>query len=359
MFELVDLGYLNSQKHPNLDLFIFNYSKHCQFEKYWTPVTLASRGLVLNSKSELIARCLPKFFNVQEMDPNDIPKTGFTVYEKLDGSYLQIFRYDGELQFSSRGSFTSDQAIKGREIFYKKYAHLEPVIKAGYNFVFEIIYPTNRIVVDYQGLEDIILLTIINNATKEDRLIDVGFPMVKTYDFKDFDSVMAAHADNAEGFVICFNVISNIDPLRGKSKFADYVRLHRVMTNCSNRDIWNMLKVHDPLDDILEKVPDEFYDWVQSTIDKLRADYKRVEDLCLETYKPIKTLQLLRSFPGVDPDEILSKKKAAEYILKRKHRGVVFNMYYGMSYEQLIWDIVEPKWEKPFNVKYNTLNEEA
>lgn len=360
MFELVNLGYLNFQKHPTHDLYIFNYSKHAQFERYWTPITLASRGLVLNSQSELVARCLPKFFNIQELEPEKIPKTTFKVYEKLDGSYLQIFRYKDDLIFSSRGSFTSDQALKGQEIFYKKYAHLADRIVPNFNYIFEVIYPTNRIVVDYHGLEDIVLITRINNISREDVLVDIGFPMVKEYDYSDINTILEIHADNAEGFVMKFDAPFNIDPIRGKSKIKEYVRLHRVLTNCSNRDIWNILKVNGPMDEILEKVPDEFYDWVELTVTTLRNNYATVEKECLEIYKPLHLLKLLRALPNVNPDKILTKKQAATYIFtkKKKYRPIVFNMYYGMSYSKEIWELVEPKWEKPFNPKYQILNEE-
>lgn len=358
MFELVNLGYLNFQKHPTHDLFIFNYSKTAQFEKYWNEITLASRGLVLNSNNELIARCLPKFFNVQELDVANIPKGSFKVYEKLDGSYLQIFKYRDEIIFSSRGSFTSDQAVKGKEIFYKKYSHLANEIREGYNYVFEIIYPTNRIVVDYGDLEDIIMITVINNVTRQDQLIDIGFTMVKEYPYTDFETILNIHIDNAEGFIIKFDSVGNIAPERLKSKIADYVRLHRVLTNCSNRDIWNILRTKGSLEEVLEKVPDEFYDWVESTVAKLRHDYDNIETICKAKFQPIQTLQMLQDLPQVlDKDRILTKKQAASYIMKHKYRSVLFNMYYGMDYSSLIWEMVEPKWEKPFSVKFNSLEE--
>lgn len=359
MFELVNLGYLNFQKHPIHDLFIFNYSKTAQFEKYWNEITLASRGLVINSKNELIARCLPKFFNYQELDVSQIPKSSFKVYEKLDGSYLQIFKYRDEIIFSSRGSFTSDQAIKAKEIFYKKYSHLADQILPGYNYIFEIIYPANRIVVDYGDREDLIMITVINNLTKEDRLIDIGFPMVKEFPFTDFETILNMHIDNAEGMILKFDTLNDIDPKRLKSKFAEYVRLHRVLTNCSNRDIWNLLRSNGNLEELLDRVPDEFYDWVQNTIDKLRDDYFKVEEYCLTVHKPLYLLKILRDLNCViDKDKIINKKVAAAYIYKHKYRGVLFNMFYGMEYSHLIWEIVEPEWEKPFNMKFQSSSED-
>jgi hypothetical protein len=50
-----------------------------------------------------------------------------------------------------------------------------------------------------------------------------------------------------------------------KIKGSEYVRLHKILTNISNRHIWECLKDKKPLDEIIEKVPDEFYNWVKET----------------------------------------------------------------------------------------------
>lgn len=350
LFEEVNMGYINFQKHPVLDLFIFNYSKTAQYEKYWTELTLASRGLVLNSNSELVARSLPKFFNLSEIPKEMIPVKKYKVYEKIDGSYVQFFLYKDQLVFSSRGSFTSDQAVKASEIFYKKYSHVLPNIQPGYNYICEIIYPSNRIVVDYGLREDLIMITTINNQTKQDRLIDIGLPMVKEYVFPDLDTLLSMNVDNAEGFIFKYESINDVDPIRLKFKFAEYIRLHRVLTTCSTRDIWNILRNRGNFEEILERVPDEFYDWVENTVSTLRNNYDTIEQECFKRFKPIQLLIFLRNLPHiVDKDKILSKKQAAAYILKqKKYQSVVFAMYYGMKYDQIIWEMVEPKWEKPF-----------
>lgn len=43
---LVQEGWLRSQRHPEADLWIYNYTEKTQFESYWTPETLACRGLI-------------------------------------------------------------------------------------------------------------------------------------------------------------------------------------------------------------------------------------------------------------------------------------------------------------------------
>ena len=62
---------------------------------------------------------------------------------------------------------------------------------------------------------------------------------------------------NQEGFVIRFE-----DGLWLKFKFVDYVKLRRVLTQVTSKVIWEMLRDKTNFEDILERVPDEFYNWV-------------------------------------------------------------------------------------------------
>ena len=69
------------QKHPETDLFIYNYSPKVQYEKLWNEVTLKTRGLILDAEMNYVARPFGKFFNLEEHQPNEIPKLPFDVYQ--------------------------------------------------------------------------------------------------------------------------------------------------------------------------------------------------------------------------------------------------------------------------------------
>jgi RNA ligase len=138
-------GLLYSQVHPNLPLTIWNYTERVQYENLWDDITLMCRGLVTDNEGNIVARPFRKFFNIEEN--KHTPTRDFDVYEKMDGSLGIFFYYKGEPVFATRGSFTSEQAIKGKEILNKynwEYGTYE-----GYTYLFEIIYPENKIVVDY------------------------------------------------------------------------------------------------------------------------------------------------------------------------------------------------------------------
>jgi len=66
-------GLLHKQTHPNLDLTIWNYSPKVQYERLWDEITIQCRGLVTNSKGDIVARPFKKFFNYEEHKPEEIP----------------------------------------------------------------------------------------------------------------------------------------------------------------------------------------------------------------------------------------------------------------------------------------------
>lgn len=116
--------YVIAQRHPTLPLLIYNYSRITQFSGIWDDITLNCRGLVLDLEGNVIAKPFPKFFNYEEHTAENsklppIPNENFEVYEKMDGSLGIIFHYDGEWLIATRGSFTSEQAIKGKEMLDK------------------------------------------------------------------------------------------------------------------------------------------------------------------------------------------------------------------------------------------------
>jgi RNA ligase len=178
-------GLLHKQTHPTKDLTIWNYSPKVQYERLWDDITLQCRGLVTNSKGDIVARPFKKFFNYEEHKPEDIPNETYVVYEKMDGSLGILFNYEGEWILATRGSFTSPQAIKGKEILDR---HDISAWRKDNTYLFEIIYPENRIVVDYKGEEKLVVIGAFHTESgmeiPDSSLFwtqDSGFEVVMTY----------------------------------------------------------------------------------------------------------------------------------------------------------------------------------
>jgi len=323
----VKKGLISETKHPDFDLWIYNYTPQVQYDKLWDEVTLNTRGLILDINGNVIARGFSKFFNLEELGLTDIPNESFDVTTKLDGSLGITYNYNNKFYIATRGSFTSDQAIVANEILYSKYSHLLDRLDKDKIYQFEILFPENRIVVNYGGTRDIILLNIMDKMGNDLPMEDIGFPIVKKHNgILDFSALKNLNIDNEEGFVIRFK-----SGFRMKIKFEEYVRLHRILTNISSRHIWEYLKDNLPMDEILERVPDEFYDWVKNVKSNLENEYKLIE------------LQSIKDFKLFD-----NRKDAAEYYKTCDNPGILFNMLDNRDYSKYIWKLIKPTYEKPF-----------
>lgn len=335
--DLVNKKYVSVQKHNTADLLIWNYSQRCQFERYWTPETSMARGLITDQEGIIKARPFKKFFNLSEHTSEDsklppLPLESFEITEKLDGSLGILYWIGDKPYLATRGSFISDQAIKGTEILHKKYSHIS--FNQNYTYLVEILYPENRIVVDYKGLEDIILLAQIYTESGEEvshkDYADV-MPIVKQYDgITDISTLASLTEDNKEGFVVRF-----ASGVRVKVKFEEYVRLHRLITGVNSKTIWDLLRNEQPFDELLEKVPDEYFDWVRRTRDNLQDNYNIAEDLAKKRYDEVKDLP--------------SRKDQALKLLDSNFRSVVFKMLDNQPYKDIIWKILRPVASKPFH----------
>ncbi|MEZ6141527.1 MAG: T4 RnlA family RNA ligase [Zavarzinella sp.] len=315
----IEAGYINEQHHPKLPLRILNYSQKTQFEWRWNNETMQCRGLILDRNWNIIARPFPKFFSVEQLK-GVVPAEPFEVYEKLDGSLGILYFVEGEPHIASRGSFTSEQAKRATRIIQKKYAHLQLDISKTY--LFEVIYPENRIVVDYGDQEDLILLAIMDTRTgTEEPLQQIGFPVVKRYDgFGHFDEILAMQNDSSEGFVVRFQ-----SGQRVKIKFEEYKRLHRLLTGVSPRAIWDVLANGGVLADILEQVPDEFFNWVRNIESNLKAEFSRIEAIA-------------RNAMRIDG----TRRELASYFQQCPYPSIMFAMLDGKDYKPQIWKLIKP-----------------
>ncbi|MEM1009354.1 MAG: RNA ligase, partial [Myxococcota bacterium] len=183
--------YIKVQKHPDKALYIYNYTPKAQYDRVWNEWTLACRGLIMEETGKVVARPFEKFFNLGEMESQVIPDEPFEVYEKMDGSLGILYWSEGMPYMASRGSFDSDQALKANEMLQRQYKAALGKLNPAHTYLFEIIYPENRIVVDYGTTEALVLLGIVETSTgKELPLEDIGFPLVQRYDgLKDLEQL--------------------------------------------------------------------------------------------------------------------------------------------------------------------------
>ena len=321
-------GLLYSQVHPTLPLTIWNYTEKVQYEGLWDEVTLSCRGLVTDDRAVVFARPFKKFFNMEE--GKHTPTSEFEVFEKMDGSLGIMFKYNGEVICATRGSFASDQAVWMSK-FAKEYNY-QDIIVDGFTYLFEIIYPENRIVVNYGDQERLVLLGIVKTESGEELPYDdisfYGWDIVNKYDgIRDYSELKSKIDNNAEGFVVRF---SNGD--RMKIKGEEYLRLHKVMTNLSTTAVWEVLSNGSNMDDLLKDVPDEFYSKIKDYEKSLIVRFNQLEEEYQNHFDSIRGLGIRKFF--------------AQTAIMFQHPSILFGMLDGKDISPMIWKIVKPEFKK-------------
>jgi RNA ligase len=327
----VDAQWVTARRHPTLPLTIYNYTPRCVFAKHWTRETLACRGLALDDEDAVVLRPFGKFFNASEI--GGVPDGFHHCYEKMDGSLFLLGTYDGEIVTATRGSFTSPQAEIGRRLIEQ----MDWVLNTGLTWCFELITPGNRIVVDYGDDERLVLLAVMDNGTG--RTMTDHWPPFETAPYVRRESMADTLADparqrNREGFVLHFPVSDQ----RVKVKFEEYVRLHRIVTGITARHIWERMSAGRPLDDLLELVPDEFYQWGRDTERDLADQFEEFDRKIRAQFG------LISRLAGDD------RKAFAEYVRKLpvKSKPAMFHLFDGKPIDQLVWKMIRPASERPF-----------
>jgi RNA ligase len=267
-------------------------------------------------------------------DPNNLPDFNNPYYDPTP-------KTKGEWILATRGSFTSPQAIKGKEILDR---HDISAWRKDNTYLFEIIFPENRIVVNYGDEEKLVVLGAIHTDTGDEIpdsslfwLQESGFELVMTYKTwgETYDLLKEEISNDREGYVIKFK-----NGFRMKIKGEEYVRLHKILTNISNRDIWEYLKDNKPFDELLEKVPDEFNDWVKETVRDLTVRFDNIDKDYTEIYENLKSRNLDRKEFAI---------RAKQY----RHSNILFNMLDGKEHKKNIWKLIYPTYSKPFKNENN------
>jgi len=308
-------GLLMKQTHPTKDLYIWNYTPRVQYESLWDDITMQCRGLITTHSGEVISKPFGKFFNYEEViDKNLIPwDSEYThIQDKMDGSLGILFFYDGEWIMSTRGSFTSEQSIRGLEILKSKY-DLSKFMKE-VTYLCEIIYPENRIVVNY-GCDKITFLSVTTPIG------ELNWHTARAI----FHSSDIEEKDIVDSTMVTFN----------KETFDN-------LTNVSSRDIWEYLKEDKPFDELLEKVPDEFNSWVKETVKDFVIRFENIE----KEYKWI--FNKIRNVYFESYQKEFTRAEFAELAKRYSHPSILFNMLDGKSYKNIIWKILYPPYSKPF-----------
>jgi RNA ligase len=338
--EILDLSLMADQfskgnivirEHPDFpELKIANYTDQVAFKRDWNDVTRVCRGLIWNSETgEVLARPFPKFFNFDEPEAPRILDEQVVWHwaDKADGS-LGIMYQDpeGVYRMATRGSFASEQANLGTNLMMTQWTVWEwqsymGMLASGYTPLFEICGPSNRIVLRYA----------------EDFLQPLGYVHIPTGEFVPPASAqrrtMASllgdlSRSNAEGWVVW---LSNTKPV--KIKQADYIELHRMVSNLTEKEVWRQLRA-GTYSTYVKELPDELFQLAEGWADGLRDRFTSLY------------AQALMKLEDLTQDDMDTRKDQALWIQRNvvaTDRGLVFGLLDGKDITDSIWRMLEPK----------------
>jgi RNA ligase len=327
--DLIADGWIRRSAHPSGELFIYNYTEKTVYEKFWNQYTLQCRGLITDIEGNIIARPFPKIFNVEELD--SLPNEPYDVYEKLDGSLGILYFYKDKPYIATRGSFTGEQAVVANEMLQKLDTS---AFRKGLTYLFEIIYPENRIVVNYGDERSLRLIGLVVTATGEDISdLDVQgygrFPHITALN-PSVPALQALNIQNKEGFVLRFK-----SGIRVKVKFKDYVMLHSIITEMTARKVWEAVKSNKSFDEFIKNIPDEIFGWIKAKENYFKEQYALIES---------KAKADLNKIMGEYHE---NRKSVAMMIKNCDNPHVLFRMFDDKDYSECIWKTLEPEHELP------------
>ena len=371
--DLIAEGFVKEQFHPSEPLAILNYTDKAQLASatelwdhpYYGDTVRQCRGLIYNTAhGEVAATPWPKFFNYGQGGADKFElEERVLVTDKVDGS-LGICYWMPTKQMwaiATRGSFTSEQAVHATELLWSKYKGWAPMPDE--TVLFEIVYPENRIVLNYGSDDHLVLL---GSVEMQDGWISgpeqaanwhgwVG-PRAHTFVYETLaDALKYMNRENAEGYVVISDSGDSRLNMRRmiKLKQEDYKALHAARFGLNQRSVYNALMVgvsgpdeqygDTTLDRLIEALPDEFHEWVLAHVRQLKARVDGHAARIRETY-----YQIMRDFPWPEGAALASdrfaKKQFAEIVSSDPDAWAYFLLFQGRGeeIELKLWKKLEP-----------------
>ncbi|ROT31584.1 RNA ligase [Micromonospora sp. HM5-17] len=321
------------QRHPDLPLSIYNYTEACVYAGNWTPVTVACRGLIVDDRDgTVVARPYRKFFHHDQPGAPELRLDApAQITDKVDGSLGVLYPTEDGFAVATRGSFTSAQARHATRVLRTRYPGFVP--PPGHTVLVEIVYPGNRIVLDYGGLDDLVLLGTVEITTGRshgpEAVPDWPGPVVERLPYRTLAEALAAPPrPHREGLVVHWPDTDT----RVKVKYPEYLRLHRMVFGLNARAVWERLVTGGDLAELVAPLPDEFHTWVRDVVAELTASVEARAAQIEQAYG-----EIMAELPAG-----WTRRDFAARAARHPDRGLLFLRLDGRDYRSRLWRQVRP-----------------
>ena len=237
-----DFKNMDIKIHYDGSLAIFNYGIGADFHN---PIVQEARGIIIDMTSYAVV-CWPfrKFGNYIESYADEIDWNSAQVQEKIDGSIMKLYWYNNQWNWATNGVINAANA----NVSNTNMSFLDLIQKAvnynnidfqsllpAYTYIFELVSPYNKIVIDYKK-PMLYHLGTRSNLNGRELNVDIEIQKPALYPIHTFEDALAAAeklnvADKDvehEGFVV---VDKNWHRIKIKS--PAYLALHHAWNNGS------------------------------------------------------------------------------------------------------------------------------
>lgn len=272
------------KRHPAYPHLVF--FKYNQVESPMNhPVVQECRGLMLDESNDWMAVSYPfnKFFNYGEGNAADIDWSTARVYEKLDGSLMTMYYYDGVWQVASNGTPDAGGPVEGgaetfADLWWSTFNIPLDRLEPCFCYMFELMTPKNRVIVPHAtprfallGMRDMETLEEVDHINWAQ---EAGMPVAPSFSLSGWDSIVEAakglNPMQSEGFVVCDGRFNRV-----KVKCPQYVALAHMKDGFSRRRMIELVR-HGEGDEFLGYFP-EYRALYEEIVSRHRTLADRIE----------------------------------------------------------------------------------
>jgi len=302
-----------------------------------------ARGLILEKDTLRVIRCaFFKFFNYGENNAAGIDYDSAKVQEKIDGSLISLYFYNGKWNIATNGMISAEDAklyLKTNE--FKTFSDLFPfdeidysILNEKYTYTFELVSKYNRIVIPYDKTE-IFHIGTRDNETIKELNVDIGIKKPLEFKFNSITDILdmaGALPYNKEGYVVVDKYWNRI-----KIKSPAYVAIYhlRGKGKVSNKRLLIIIRKGEK-EEFLNYFPEYENDFIEN--EKKYLSY---------------ILEIKKSIIESDKYKNLTRKEFAAWATKQINPGILFMFLDGKvnTIEEYLYRINDDKLLKLIEAK--------
>lgn len=208
------------------------------------PVVMECRGLILDTNYNIVSRSFDRFFNLGEQPDTQehLDWNKAVCFEKVDGSLIKIYNWEGVWYISTRGTAFAESGVNGfqttfKELVLKALGYTEEEFQVSCNYwlkpeltyICEVTAMENRVVTRYEGYSLWSLAARHNQSgefVRDDSVYEIGVKKIKSFSFDSVENCIETAKnlkDLNEGYVVYQDGVPVC-----KVKSPAYVAVHHI-----------------------------------------------------------------------------------------------------------------------------------